>query len=136
MASIYLLAHFRLAQTRLPAGDEAWRRALEFATITTICACFFFAHYYYLIVLVIPYGVLLVRYLAGRQWPRFALWLVSYVLVSAFVIPTGPLSRLSGFDVWAWYFRGAFFLYGELLLIALLMFEYHTLAGDRRRAVS
>ncbi len=80
--------------------------------------------------------MLLVRYLAGRQWMRVALWTLSYVLVSDFVIPTGPLSRLSGFDVWAWYFRGAFFLYGELLLVALLMFEYHTLAGRQRRAVS
>ncbi len=134
-AGIYLLAHFRLAQRQLPAHDEAWRRALEFATVTTICACFFFAHYYYLIVLVIPYGVLLVRYLANQQWLRLSLWTVSYVLVSAFIVPTGLLSRITGIDVWAWYFHGAWFLYGELLLTALLLFEIHTLAVRQRLAI-
>ena len=102
--------------------------------VTTVCACFFFAHYYYLIVLVIPYGVLLVRYLDRRQWPRLVLWGASYVLVSAFVVPTGPLSRLVGIDVWAWYFHGAWFLYGELLLMGLLLFEYSALASRRGQA--
>ena len=63
-----------------------------------MCACFFFSHYYYLIVLVIPFGRLLVQYLANRQWGRLAVWAAAYVLVSAFVVPTGLLSRLIGVD--------------------------------------
>jgi len=137
VAGVYLQAHFRFPhRPQLPPAAEAWRRALEFAIVTTVCACFFFAHYYYLIVLIIPYGVLLVRYLANQQWLRLGLWAVSYVLVSALVVPTGPLSRLTGIDVWAWYFHGAWFLYGELLLVTLLLLEYHTLANRQRPAIS
>lgn len=135
VAAAYLLAHYRLSRgPRLAAADEAWRRALEFSVVTTVCACFFFAHYYYLIVLVIPYGVLLVRYLDRQERPRLVLWGASYVLVSAFVVPTGPLSRLVGVDVWAWYFRGSWFLYGQLLLMGLLLYEYSALASRREPA--
>jgi len=132
VATCYLAAHARLSRgAKLTTEAEAWRRALEFSVVTTVCACFFFAHYYYLIVLVIPFGVLLVRYLAHRQWERFALWAASYVLVSAFIVPTGLLSRLSGVDTWDWYIRGAWFLYGELLLVGLLLYEYLSLAWRR-----
>lgn len=137
VAVIWLHAYYRLSRgPALPAGEEAWRRALEFSVVTTVSACFFFAHFYYLIVLVIPFGVLLVRYLAIRDRGRLALWLASYVLVSAFVVPTGILSRLTGVDVWAWYFGGAWFLYGELLLMGLLLFEYRSLALPREIATS
>lgn len=137
VAAIWLHACHRLRRgPALPAGEEAWRRALEFSVVTTVCACFFFAHFYYLIVLVIPYGVLLVRYLATGNRGRLAWWLASYVLVSAFVLPTGILSRLSGIDAWAWYFTGAWFLYGELLLMGLLLFEYQSLARQRDDAAT
>ena len=136
VAACYLAAHARLSRrAKLTAEAEAWRRALEFSVVTTVCACFFFALYYFLIVLVIPFGVLLVRYLAHRQWERLALWAASYVLVSAFVVPTGLLSRLSGVDAWDWYIRGAWFLYGELLLMGLLLFEYLSLASRREAPV-
>ena len=78
--------------------------------------------------------MLLVRYLATGHRGRLGLWLASYVLVSALVVPTGILSRLSGIDVWAWYFGGAWFLYGELLLTGLLLFEYSSLALRREIA--
>ena len=125
VASIYLATHFRLARIpRLAAEDEAWRRAVEFSIVTTVCATFVFAHYYYLIVLVIPFSVLLARYLPTRRRGHMALWILSYGLVSAFVIPVSVLSRLFGVDVWAGYMRGAWFLYGELLLVGLLLCEY------------
>ena len=99
VAGCYLAAHTRLSRGPAPAPEvEAWRRALEFSIVTTVCACFFFSHYYYLIVLVIPFGRLLVQYLANRQWGRLAVWAAAYVLVSAFVVPTGLLSRLIGVD--------------------------------------
>ena len=110
VAGCYLAAHTRLSRgPALAAEVEAWRRALEFSVVTTVCACFFFAHYYYLIVLVIPFAVLLVRYLANRQWTRLALWAAAYVLVSAFYpilappeirvccVPASPRSCISRF---------------------------------------
>jgi hypothetical protein len=124
IAAVYLTTHWRLDRLRLTEDEEAWRRALEFSIVTTVCACFFFAHYYYLIVLVIPFNVLLMRYLAKRDLPALAGWGLAYLCVSAFVVPTGILSRLTGVDVWAVFINGAWFLYGELLLIGLLLREY------------
>lgn len=129
IAVAYLVTHLRLDRLRLSADQEAWRRALEFSIVTTVCACFFFAHYYYLIVLVIPFNVLLMRYLATQDRRALAGWGVAYLCVSAFVVPTGMLSRLTGFDVWAVFINGAWFLYGELLLMVLLLSEYRRLAA-------
>ena len=49
-------------------------------------------------------------------------------LISAFVIPMGILSRLAGADMWEPYIWGAWFLYGELPLVGLLLNEYRSLA--------
>lgn len=127
IAAFYLLTHWRLDRVRLGDDGEAWRRVLEFSIVTTVCACFFFAHYYYLIVLVIPFNVLLMRYLATRDWRALIAWGLAYLCVSAFIVPTGILSRLTGLDVWATFINGAWFLYGELLLMALLLREYRQL---------
>lgn len=124
VAAAYLVTHFRLASQSLSESEEGWRRALELSIIITICSCFFFAHYYYLIALVIPFAVLLVRFLVLERRTQLAVWTISYVMLAAFVVPTGILSRLTGIDVWAWYVGTAWFLYGELLLMALLMHEY------------
>lgn len=134
VAAAYLTTHWRLERLRLTDDGEAWRRALEFSIVTTVCACCFFAHYYYLIGLVIPFNVLLMRYLATRDWRALLVWGVAYLCVSAFVVPTGILSRLTGVDVWAMFINGAWFLYGELLLMGLLLREYGRLtAGVVRR---
>lgn len=125
VAIAYLTTHARLerAADRSPI-EEGWRRALELSIIITICSCFFFAHYYYLIALTIPYSVLLIRYIVLERRARLAAWVASYVMVSALVIPTGILSRLTGVDVWAWYVGTGWCFFGELLLVALLMREY------------
>ena len=129
VAAVYLRAHFQLERLALPAGAEARRRAVEFSIVATICACFFFAHYYYLIVLVIPFNVLLTLYLIDGRYGAFALWAVSYFLVSAFVVPMTLMSRVAGFDVWEPYIWQGWFWYGEILLVALLMNEYRRLAA-------
>jgi hypothetical protein len=133
VAAAYLTTHWRLDRLRLTGDQEAWRRALEFSIVTTVCACFFFAHYYYLIVLVIPFNVLLMRRLADRDWRALPAWGLAYFCVSAFVVPTGILSRLTGVDFWALFINGAWFLLGELLLMALLLQEYRRLAARSER---
>ncbi len=137
VAFVYLRAHVEFERDRSLTPDrERWRRALEFSIVTTICACFFFAHYYYLILLVVPLMVLLVRYLARNDHVFLVAWAIAYVLLSAFVVPTGVLTRLLGTDVWAHYIKDGWFLYGELLLMGLLLREYpstqrpHTLTFD------
>ena len=132
VALVYLRAHFACERDRPRSTDhERWRRAFEFSIVTTICACFFFAHYYYLIVLVIPLSVLLVRYLSRADYRALAAWAIAYALLSAFVVPTGLLTRALGTDVWAHYIKDAWFLPGELLLMALLLREYVALSRSR-----
>lgn len=130
----YLITHVRLAKTPPTGLDESWRRALELSIVITICSCFFFAHYYYLIALIIPYSVLLVRFLVQERRLALAAAIASYVMVSAFVVPTGILSRVTGVDVWARYVGGGWCLYGELLLIALLVREYWLMGAQRTDA--
>lgn len=129
VAWVYLQTHFRLDRLALSTVAEARRYALEFSIIATVCACFFFSHYYYLVVLVIPFNVLLTIYLADRRWGSFVVWMVAYVLVSAFLVPIGILSRVAGYDMWEPYIWQAWFLYGELLLVGLLLHDYRKLAA-------
>jgi glycosyl transferase family 87 len=131
IAAAYLRTHVRLARTSRDWIDEQWRRALELSIVIATYTCFLFNHYYYLIVLAIPFGVLLVRYLDRDDWGRLAAWVVAYALVSAFVVPMSMLTRLAGRDVWELYITGAWFMYGELLLMALLLLEYWALGRQR-----
>jgi hypothetical protein len=128
VAAVYLSAHARLERVRPGGVIEARRRALEVSIVTTICACFFFSHYYYLILLVIPFNVLLIGYLVDQRYLALAIWSVAYFLVSAFIVPMTLLSRLAGFDVWEPYVWQGWFLYGEFLLVGLLLYEYRRLA--------
>lgn len=132
VATLYLHTHFRLERIPLAAVSEARRRAIECSIITTICACFFFSHYYYLAVLIIPFNVLLAIYLADRRFGAMALWAVSYFLVSAFVVPVSILNRIAGFDVWEPFVWQAWFLWGEFLLIGLLLHEYRQLGSGSK----
>ena len=134
--SRYLRTHLTLEQHPPSADGERWRRALELSIVITSYTCFLFNHYYYLIVLVVPMNVLLARYLDRDDRPGFVLWLISYVLISAFLIPTSILTRLTGIDTWAFFINGAWFMYGELLMTALLLREYSRLAEDRGSSLS
>ncbi|HEX6162025.1 MAG TPA: glycosyltransferase 87 family protein [Vicinamibacterales bacterium] len=127
-AAFYIREHARLERAG-GAADEARRRATEFSIVTTICTCFFFGHYYYLVALLIPLSVLLVIYASERRSPALAVWAVTYFLLAAFIVPIGVLSRATGYDVWAFYVRHAFFWYGEVLLMVLLLNEYRRLAA-------
>jgi hypothetical protein len=134
VAVIYLRAHWRLEHRMRSGDEERWRRALELSIVIATYSCFLFNHYYYLIVLVIPLNVLLTRYLDRADWRRLAIWVVAYILISAFVVPTSILARLSGIDVWAFFIKGAWFMYGELLMTALLLLEYWELSVGQARA--
>ena len=131
IAGWYLRLQVLLDRRAAPAVEDR-RRAIEFSIVTTVCACFVFGHYYYLIVLIIPFNVLLVLYSGERRGGALALWAIAYFMVGAFVVPVGMLSRISGHDVWALFIRHSVFLYGELLLMGLLLNEYRRLAAATR----
>jgi hypothetical protein len=129
VAAIYLLTHFQLERRSLSPQSEMRRRAIELSIVTTVCACFIFSHYYYLIALIIPFNVLLAIVLSDGRYGAFGWWCVSYVLVSALVVPMTLLSRIAGFDVWEPYVFHACYWYGEVLLVLLLLHEYRRLAS-------
>ena len=129
IAAVYLLTDHRLRAMRLSAAAEIRRRAIEFSIVTTVCACFFFAHYYYLIVLVIPFAVLLAIYVSEQRPRSLALWAVSYVLISAFVVPLGVLNRILDVNLWEQFMWQSWFWYGEILLVSLLLVEYRRIAA-------
>ena len=129
VAVVFLRTHARLERAGLTAAAETRRRAIEVSIVTTICACFFFAHYYYLAVLIVPFNVLLVLYWTERRMGALALWAVAYALVGAFVVPLGVLNRAFGVNLWEIYMWQGWFWYGEILLMALLLFDYARLAS-------
>jgi hypothetical protein len=137
VAAVYVLTHWTL-QRRTPLTEpaERWRRALEISIVTTVFVCFLFNHYYYLIGLIVPLNVLLTRYLSRPSALWLSMWAVAYFLISAFVIPMSVLTTLAGEDVWPIYIKGAWFLYGELLLVALLLREYWGVTQNSDEAVS
>lgn len=128
VAVIYLWINSRLERQSLSPPLEMRRRAIEFSIVTTVCTCFVFAHYYYLIALVIPFNVLLAIYWSDGRTRSLWGWAVAYVLVGAFVVPHGIVNKLFAINLWETYVWQAWFWYGEVLLMVLLLLEYAGLA--------
>jgi hypothetical protein len=106
--------------------DERMRRMLEFSFLVALSAGVFYAHYYYLAQLVIPINVLVYRYAtnADHRAPKVSVLVAVYLLLTAFVVPTSVTSMFLGVDAWRLYMQHALYLYGQTLLIALLLWEY------------
>jgi hypothetical protein len=120
---------------KLDPDTERWSRLLEFSLLVTLSGGLFYGHYYYLSKLIIPINVLLCRYAAAPEHrvPKLASLVVVYLLLTAFVIPPTITSRLLGLDTWRLYMQHALYLYGQTLLIGLLLWEYLTLLRERER---
>ena len=105
--------------------EEKWRTIWELSLVIVASTVLVRAHYYYLIVLVLPLTALIFRYaLYGAS--RFALTVLTltYVVLSGFVIPTSILSTLFHRNMWRAYVFSQVYLYGELALCGLLLWEY------------
>ncbi len=130
IALVYLTAYVRLFRQRLDRSDERWRRALEISIATTVYTSFVFGHYYYLSALLVPFGVLLARNLSLPAPRRWMLWGAAYFLISASAMPLALASWAVGADTWHFYMRAPMYLYGELLLMALLLADYWALGSS------
>ena len=125
--TVAAVGFFRLERRGpLNATDESWRRVLEISLVLVVADVSFYAHYHYLAMLIIPLNALIARYLAHQSgWVRPVMWGVSYLALSGFVVPPALMSQfLRGVDVWRWYMQHAVYLYGELCLLALILWEY------------
>lgn len=129
-SAVFLITFWRLERGGpLDAGDEGWRRLLEISTMAIASSVFVHAQYYYLGLLIIPLGALLLWYMSAPRpgWVRPALWTVAYVTLGAFVLPLSLLSKLIGTEFWALYMRHGLYFIGEILILALVLWEYATI---------
>ena len=111
----------------LDPACERRRVAVEVGLVLIVPWMFLHAHYYYLSVAIIPLNVLLVRYLSERHvggWNSLAIWACTYCLLGAFVVPPTILSNTLEVDFWHRYMQSGIYLFGELLLLGLLLWEY------------
>ena len=53
-------------------------------------------------------------------------------MLGAFLVPVSVGSRVLGFDAWQFYTEHVLYLYGELLLVGLLVCEYLVIARPPR----
>jgi hypothetical protein len=122
------LAGFVRLERGAPLAPEAerWRRVLELSTLVIVYTTFFFAHFYYLSALLVPVTALSVRFLhADRLAPiDVSLWAIAYVLLAAFLVPSSVVAKVVRVDLVSLYARYAIYVYGELLLLGLVLREY------------
>ena len=106
--------------------SERWRRVWETSLVIIIYSTFFRSHYYYLSALTIPLVALLIRATSGAtiQKTRLALAVLAYAFLGAFVLPISVLSAAFEVDFWRFYLDHQLYLFGEILLLGLVLREY------------
>ena len=117
---------FALAERRsdLGADERKFRIVWEVSLLTIGAALMLRAHYHYFIYLTLPITALAYQFAVTRAWVKLG-WLASaYALLTAFVLPVSLSSRILGIDFWAFYTSHVLYLYGVLLLVGLLLWEY------------
>ncbi len=106
------------------ADVEQWRRILELSAVVIVYTTFFLTHYYYLTVLIVPLTALMVRAYLERRRGLWVAWAVSYLLLSAFLVPLTAVGRWVQMDLWTLYVNSLAYLPGELLLLGTVLYEY------------
>ena len=127
-----------LAKREGSTGPSKWAAIWEFSLLTIGGGAFVHAHYYYFIVFVLPLTALAFWYATRPQpWRRtkIALWVMSYGLLNALMLPTSWVSALTGQNVWALYLDSGLCLGGVLLLLGLVLWEFLLLSVDARRVL-
>jgi hypothetical protein len=132
---IAMVCFVRLERLTVVAqSDERWRRLLE-VSLLLIAPWLAYAHYYYLAMAIIPLNGLLVRYLAqwngGKSARLLWVWGAAYMFLGAFVLPVSTWSQLLGTDYWRMYMRYNIYFFGQMLLLALVLWEYVRLSRER-----
>ena len=133
MASAFVSAfimHER-RRTALDAVDARWRKILEFSLFTVAGCAVVHAHYYYLGLLVLPLTVLLYRYAGGAgglNRLRLSLAALAYLILAVSVALPSVFTRLLGHATQGASLGYGIYVYGGVLLVGLLLWEYAELA--------
>lgn len=130
---LFLAAFAKLERGHALSGAEAkWRAILEVSLVLVAGTLLVHNEYHWMGILLIPLNGLFFRYLWQAPSVTRLAWLAAcYVILASFVLPVSVLSRIVGFDVGRWYSDAGVYMYGELMLIGLLLWEYCELAIRR-----
>jgi hypothetical protein len=137
-ATLAALAYGYFRAERAPGltpDTERWRRTWELNAVICVFMTFFYTHYYYLTVLIVPLTAVMVRAYQQRSAGLWWAWAAAYLLLSAFLVPAGALTRLLHVDVFTLYLKTLAYLPGELLLLGVILHQYMSLPlapGPRR----
>jgi hypothetical protein len=115
------------APPKIDEVDDRRRRILEFCFFPIAAGALFHSHYYYLSFLILPLTFVLYRNFwdSGRASSLgLVLALLAYAALSAFIVPLGLLSRVTGRDPWSFYLSHGIYAYGDVVLVGLLFWEY------------
>ena len=125
LALVALCAFIRIRQKdTLTEGEHRWSTIWEMSLVTMGAALMLSAHYYYFVFLTLPLTAMAYHLVHPRQPLKLAALAGAYCLLSAFLIPLSLGSSVLGIDVWRFYVEHAVYLYGEIILVALVLWEY------------
>ena len=108
----------------LPPDAERWRITWELSAVVIIYTTYVYAHYYYLIFMIVPLTAVMVRAYQRHHTGLWIAWGVSYVMLSAFLLPLSLLTRLLQVDAFTWYLQTFAYVAGILLLLGTVLYEY------------
>jgi hypothetical protein len=111
----------------LSPQERQWSIIYEISLVTCAGAFVLNAHYYYFVYLTLPLSVLAHEYAQARAWSKLGALTLAYLLLGAFLLPFSLMSRLFGVNFWEFYLDHVLYLYGFLILVALLLREYVTI---------
>lgn len=126
VATLAALAYgyFRAERRRLSPEAERWRTTWELSAVMIVYMTYVYAHYYYLIFMIVPLTAIMIRAYQQRRIGMWIAWASSYLLLSAFLVPMAPLTRLLGVDAFTWYLQTFAYVPGILLVQGTVLYEY------------
>jgi len=108
----------------LTESEHRWSTIWEMSLVTMGAALMLSAHYYYFVFLILPLTAMAYHLARGGQMIKLAALGGAYCLLSVFLIPLSLGSSLLGIDLWRFYVEHAVYLYGEIILVTLVLWEY------------
>ncbi len=133
--ALFAWGAYRVESHGVEAALTKWAAIWELSILTIAGVAFLHAHYYYYIVFLLPLSALLYWYVTSAQpWrkTKVALWLATYVLVNALIVPTTWLTTWLKRDAMDFYLNSSLCLLGTLMLLGLVLWEFSTLPLARR----
>jgi hypothetical protein len=136
---LFVWGAYRLEAARPDAATAKWGTIWELSTLVIVGVSFVHAHYYYYVVFLLPLSALLYWYVTRPQrwrWTKIALWIATYVLLNAFMVPLSWLSAVVRVNVWAFYVDSGFCLVGTIALLGLVLWEFMHATEQAPRALA